>query len=103
MGDSELRPPCYEVLEWIVSQPNAGGFERSAARTVMTHGLTGAYQEEVLADACEASGTCATCEYSDECGIGDVDRPVPAHRGNDPGGSATSARWTELLGDARTK
>lgn len=86
MNDSRkhLRQPCYTVLDWIVDQSDANSLERSAAHTMQEHGLTGDYQEKVLSEACEASGMCAACEYSDECGIGDIERPDPASRPKKP-------------------
>jgi hypothetical protein len=78
MNDKEkpLRSPCYDVLEWIV-EADGSSVERIAARTMYENGITGDYQEQVLSAACVSCGMQDTCEYSDECGIGEIESKTP--------------------------
>lgn len=65
----DLESPCYDVLDWLIDHPDAGAWERSAALTVREDGLHGAFQENVLTDACRSSGMREACPHADECGI----------------------------------
>ena len=47
--ESDYRP----ILEWYVHQPASRGSKREAARTVLSHGISGRYQVKVVIDACE--------------------------------------------------